>query len=196
MRHCAEGGIGLVAERIMAHPPPAPPQRSPSSSFNADPGAAAWISSLVQYLGLRRAHVDPNHPTTIMEWLRLQILREHIPEGRQDRRRRPDAFGLQRPLQDTLLNWPARVTSDGGQPLGTARIEATGKEALTLALPFDLQPERTIRLQIATGVDQQTTLTCWPVWQSRVQINRWRIGVAVLEISHKGFSGEGLHRPQ
>ena len=168
----------------MAIPPTAPPKRPPSPSFNFDPGATAWLSSLSRYLGLRNKHIDPNNPAAVMEWLRLQVLREQIPECRRDRRRRPDAFGLQRPLQETLLDWPARVMSSEGQPLGTARVEATGKEALTLALPFNLQSSHAIQLQISTVANPQTILSCWPTWQSRVQLNRWRVGAVVMEIRH------------
>ena len=168
----------------MASTTTAPPKRPSSSTFNPDPGTTAWVTSLTRYLHMRRRHVDPHQPTAIMEWLRLQYLRTQIPIGRQDRRRGPDAFGLHRPLQRTFLNWAARIASAEGQLLGSVRIEATGTEALTFAIPFNLQSNRSIQLQLPTTAATETVLHCWPVWQSRMQINRWRVGAVVLGINN------------
>ena len=159
-----------------------PPRRPVLPSFDGDPGPAAWVQALQGYLELREQRVDCDSPEDLLEWLRLNHLRENIPEGRRDRRNRPDQFGLQHPAHEHSLDWSGPILSEGGQALGSARIEAVGREALVMALPFDLRPDQRYRLHLRTGSSQHAELLLLPIWQSRAQVNCWKIGAAVARL--------------
>jgi hypothetical protein len=137
---------------------------------------------LEDYLELRETRVDSSNPEDLMEWLRLNYQREKIPSARRDRRRGPDLFGLQHPPQGHSLDWSGPIQSGGGQALGTARIEAVGREALVMALPFDLRPDQRYRVHLRTGTAHYAELDLFPIWQSRAQVNCWRIGAAVVSL--------------
>ena len=93
-----------------------------------------------------------------------------------------DAFGLSHPRKAPAIDWQAAISSTAGQALGVTRIEAVGREALVLSLAFDLRPDQTYEITLKTSRKDHHRLQVLGLWQSRVLVNRWRVGAVILSI--------------
>ena len=150
--------------------------------FVPDPGVKPWVVALKRYLKLRSRYIKANDAETLVHWLQVQEQRKRIPTGRLERRQELDAFGLSHPRKAPAIDWQAAISSTAGQALGVTRIEAVGREALVLSLAFDLRPDQTYEITLKTSRKDHHRLQVLGLWQSRVLVNRWRVGAVILSI--------------